>query len=214
MFQKLKRLFLKKHQDSKPSTTQTHADTPTQEVITPVSKHPITTDIMTWLDKHNWNYDHREPKEGKIHHIIMGFSDHEHEWTCVFRINEGNQLVTVLGILDDNMPISHYTALLMELAKVNMNVSFGSIEFDPNDGEIHAKIAFDAEFGMLTDKALGNYMQALSGLTEVARGIVKMVLMDDEPSQFAGDYIEMGDEVSAVIDDEKRTFFLATHTSQ
>ena len=176
--------------------------------------YPITSQIMTWLDKQDWKYDHRTPSDGETHHIVMGFSDRENDWTCVFRINESNQLVTVFGILENSVPVSHYTAMLMELAKLNVNVGFGSIEFDPADGEVRAKVAFDVEFNALTDKSLGCYLQAVAGLTEVARNIMHIVLADDEPSQFAGDYIDVGDEVRAVVDDEKRTFFLPTRTAQ
>lgn len=221
MFKKIKSLFAKPQTDNQttnqPADTGTPAVSPkdeTKALNVASGTHPITTQIMTWLDKQDWKYDHRTPSEGETHHIIMGFTDRENDWTCVFRINEENQLVTIFGILENSVPVSHYTAILMELAKVNLNVSFGGIEFDPTDGEVRAKVAFDVEFNALTDKSLGCYLQAVAGLTEVARGIMHIVMMDDEPSQFAGDYIDVGDEVRAVVDDEKRTFFLPTHTAQ
>lgn len=219
MFKKIKSLFGKTQPSQTtnvPSERTIATEKPKEEVklANAVDTHPITCQIMTWLDKQDWKYEHRTPSEGRTHHIIMGFTDREHDWTCVFRINEENQLVTVFGILDNGIPVSHYTAMLMELAKVNMNISFGGIEFDPLDGEVRAKVSFDVEFNVLSDKALGCYLQAVAGLTEIARGIMMLVLVDDEPSQFAGDYIDMDDEVRAVIDDEKRTFFLPTHTAQ
>lgn len=220
MFEKIKRLFKKGNADSdvEADTAQTmtvNDDTPQQPVNPSSPHHPITSDIMAWLDTQNWRYDHRLPEdEGRMHHLIMGFSDHEHDWTCVFRINEENQLVMVFGILEESVPVSHYTAMLMELAKVNMNISFGHIEFDPMDGEVRVKIAFDVEFNVLNDKSLGCYLQAVAGLVEVARGITMLVLSDDKPSQFAGDYIDMGDEIKAVVGDERRVFFLPTHTPQ
>ncbi|UYZ71141.1 hypothetical protein LP090_11775 [Moraxella bovis] len=224
MFKKIKSLFKKSNPDTgaekpidKAKNTPKTAK-PKQILTAPTAKptsHPITCDIMAWLDKQDWKYDHRPPDDGgHTHHLIMGFTDRENDWTCVFRINEDNQLVSAFGILDDSVPVSHYTAMLMEIAKMNMNVSFGGIEFDPTDGEVRAKIAFDVEFNPLTDKSLGCYLQALAGLTEVARGVMTLVLADDEPSQFAGDYVDVGDEIKAVVDDEKRTFFLPTHTAQ
>lgn len=221
MFKKIKSLFAKPQTDNQATNQPTDTGTPavspkdeTKALNVASGTYPITTQIMTWLDKQDWKYDHRTPSEGETHHIIMGFTDRENDWTCVFRINEENQLVTIFGILENSVPVSHYTAILMELAKVNLNVSFGGIEFDPTDGEVRAKVAFDVEFNALTDKSLGCYLQAVAGLTEVARGIMHIVMMDDEPSQFAGDYIDVGDEVRAVVDDEKRTFFLPTHTAQ
>ncbi len=221
MFEKLKSFFKKGNTDSAVQTdaagdtTPIKNDTTEQPTKAHLTNHPITSDIMAWLDKQNWHYEHRLPDdEGRTHHLIMGFSDQEHDWTCVFRINEENQLVVVFGVLDESVPVSHYTAMLMELSKVNMSISFGHIEFDPMDGEVRVKIAFDVEFNVLSDKSLGCYLQAVAGLTEVARGIMTLVLSDDKPSQFAGDYIDMGDEIKAVVDDEKRVFFLPTHTPQ
>lgn len=220
MFKKIKSLFAKSADVPSSVDKQKEAGeaVPKQEAVptqpNSTSAHPITSEIMAWLDKQEWKYDHRTPSDGETHHIVMGFSDRENDWTCVFRINESNQLVTVFGILENSVPVSHYTAMLMELSKMNMNIGFGSIEFDPTDGEVRAKVAFDVEFNALTDKSLGCYLQAVAGLTEVARSIMHVVMMDDEPSQFAGDYIDLGDEVKAVIDDEKRIFFLPTQIPQ
>lgn len=216
MFKKLKSLFSK----SKPTAT---TDEPVAKQAQDFEKllkkspksHPITTQIMAWLDKQDWRYEHRPPSDdGQTHHLMLGFTDRENDWTCVFRINEDNQLVSIFGVLEDRVPVSHYTAILMEFAKVNLSISFGGIEFDPTDGEIRTKVAFDTEFGVLTDKSLGCYLQAVAGLTEVARSIMQAVMADDEPSQFAGDYVDLGDEVKTVINDEKQVFYLPTHTTQ
>lgn len=220
MFKKIKSLFKKSNPNTgtdKPTDTPKTAK-PKQILTVPTTKltsRPITRDIMAWLDKQDWKYNHRPPDDGgHTHHLIMGFTDRENNWTCVFRINEDNQLVSVFGILDDGVPVSHYTAMLMEIAKINMNISFGGIELDPADGEVRAKIAFDAEFTPLTDQLLACYLQVLAGLTKVAQGIMMLVLADDEPSQFAGDYMDTDDEIKTVVNNEKRMFFLPTHTAQ
>lgn len=220
MFKKIKSLFKKSNPNTgtdKPTDTPKTAK-PKQILTVPTTKltsRPITRYIMAWLDKQDWKYNHRPPDDGgHTHHLIMGFTDRENDWTCVFRINEDNQLVSVFGILDDGVPVSHYTAMLMEIAKINMNISFGGIELDPADGEVRAKIAFDAEFTPLTDQLLACYLQVLAGLTKVAQGIMMLVLVDDEPSQFAGDYVDTDDEIKTVVNNEKRTFFLPTHTAQ
>lgn len=224
MFKKIKSLFKKSNPNTgaeKPTDKATDTPKtakPKQILTVPTTKltsRPITRDIMTWLDKQDWKYNHRPPDDGgHTHHLIMGFTDRENDWTCVFRINEDNQLVSVFGILDDGVPVSYYTAMLMEIAKINMNISFGGIELDPADGEVRAKIAFDAEFTPLTDQLLACYLQVLAGLTKVAQGIMMLVLADDEPSQFAGDYMDTDDEIKTVVNNEKRTFFLPTHTAQ
>lgn len=206
MFKKIKSLWLKL---KTPTAINKNTKNPSDK------NHPVTTQIMAWLDGQNWKYDHRPPTDdSQTHHLVLGFTDNENDWTCVFRINENNQLVVMFGVLDDSVPASHHTAMLMEIVKTNLNINFGGIEFDPTDGEVRTKVAFDAEFVALSDKALGCYLQAVAGLTQIARDIIKTVLADDEPSQRISDYVEISDEIKAVVDDEKRTFFLPTHTAQ
>lgn len=173
--------------------------------------YPITTRIMTWLDAQGWTYEHRTPtSDSRIHHLMLGFADAGQEWTCVFRINESNQLVSLFGILDEALPVSHYTSALMAMAKANLSVGYGSVELDPTDGEVRAKVAFDGEFTKISDHALACYVQAIAGLTELARSVVGAVMADDEPSQYAGDYLF--DEETVVQD--RQTFYLPTHTPQ
>lgn len=176
-----------------------------------VHLHPITTRIMTWLDDQAWTYEHKPPiGETRIHHLMLGFVDTGQEWTCVFRINESNQLVSVFGVLEDMVPVSHYVSALMAIAKANLAISHGSIELDPSDGEVRAKMAFDGEFTKISDHALACHLQAVAGLTELARSVVMMVMADDEPSQYVGDYLF--DKESTPQD--PYTFYLPTHTPQ
>ena len=78
MFKKLKSLF------SKSKATNNNADDSTsvakqakdfEKLLKKTQKdHPITTQIMTWLDKQEWKYDHRFPNDdGHTHHLILGF---------------------------------------------------------------------------------------------------------------------------------------------
>lgn len=203
----LKRADAKHSNKNAQSITEHRSDT----------KQPITDHITRYLERHGWQYEARS-NDGtitpQVHHLIVLFSDTKYQWSCVFRINETSQLVSIFGILPEVVPDSHFAMMLMAIAKANLSLSFGSIELDPTDGEVRAKIAFDAEFTPLTDQLLACYLQVLAGLTKVAQGIMMLVLADDEPSQFAGDYMDTDDEIKTVVNNEKRTFFLPTHTAQ
>ena len=218
ILKKLKHLFSKSNTaDSTNHDTSITKKTKDFEMSSqkPNKSHPITTQITTWLDKQAWKYEHRPLEDGEqMHHVILGFTDRENDWTCVFRINEDTQLVTIFGVLEGGVPISHYTAVLMELAKVNISIAVGGIEFDPADGEVRVKFSVDTEFSQLSDKTLSCYLHIVAGLTEVARNVVQTVLLDDEPSQFARDYVDLGDEIKTVIDDEKWVFYLPTQIAQ
>lgn len=178
--------------------------------------YPITKRIKTWLDGHDWKYDHRFPDDDDdgVHHLIMGFSDAENEWTCVFKIHERTQLVTVFGILEDAVPMTHYAPVLVALSRINTRVIFGSVNLDASDGEVRAKVSFDAEFGVVDERSLGCYMQAVAGLTDIMRQAVKDALEEREPSQMVSNYLQVDDEIRTVIDDEKQTFFVPTQTAQ
>lgn len=173
-------------------------------------QYPITLRIMDWLTSHGWKYEHR-PYEGddsvRVHHIVLGFADHEHEWTCIFRINEINRLVTIFGALDEPVPSSHFAPLIMAMMGANRNISFGNIELDMSDGEVRAKVGFDAEFTSLSDHALSCHMQAVASLVELCRGLVQAVLADDAPSQLLTDYLPIDDSGS-------EQFYLPTHLAQ
>lgn len=171
--------------------------------------------ITAWFDKQGWKYEHRPPAHDRaVHHLILGFADKGHEWTCVFRIQEENQLVTMFGILEDTLPVTHYMAILMAFAKTNLNISYGNLELDPTDGEVRVKLAFDGEFTKVDETSLGCYMQAVAGMTELARNIIGEVMAEDSPSQFAGDYLDVSDEITAKVGDDKQAFFVPTRTQQ
>lgn len=211
VFKKLKKLLKSKSTEPQP------ADTPQENpVAQPSQSATLIEAILAWLDKQEWKYEHRPPTDDStsVHHIILGFVDQEHEWTCVFRVQENNQLVTIFGVLEETLPVTHYTAALMAFAKNNMNISYGSLELDPSDGEVRTKLAFDGEFTCIDDKSLGCYLQAVAAMTELARNIISGVMADDSPSQFAGDYLEVSDEITAKVGDTKQTFFVPTQIQQ
>ncbi|OOR92801.1 hypothetical protein B0181_01315 [Moraxella caviae] len=177
--------------------------------------HPITTLISLWLDEQQFKYEHRKPNRSQnqalasVHHLIMRFSDDAIDWTCVFRINEYNQLVSLFGVLPDTVPQSHFAPMLVQIAKANLNIGFGSIELDPNDGEVRAKLSFDAEFTTINERSLFTYLQGLAGLTELAQKLYDDVLGDDDISSDVRQYLP--DEVD---DEPSSDYFTPTERAQ
>lgn len=191
------------------------SDTPTKpEPSEDAHRHAVSTRIMAWLDKQGWKYEHRTPEEDaemRTHHMILSFTDNQSDWTCVFRVNENNQLVAIFGVLTETVPPSHYASILMKIARANLNIAFGSIELDPFDGEVRVKISIDAEFSTLSDKALGCYLQGVAGLTEIAQRLFVDAMAESEPSPIIHDYLNDYNDLPQGSDSG---FFTPTHTAQ
>lgn len=164
--------------------------------------HLITTRIMAWIDSHGWQYRHKTLESDKdIHRLVLGFAEQDGHWLCVFRINERSQIVSILGLLEKDVPSDHHQAMMMAVAKTNLEIQYGSIEFDPIQGELGAKLAFDTEFSQLSDRALLSYLQVMAGLVELTKELFDKVLCAD-------------DDKEVQMDDDKKRFFLPTNTYQ
>ncbi len=221
ILKKLRQLIKSKSQKSTPQTTE--------PVIVPEAVsdndseddylHPITSRIMQWLDKHQWKYEHQKPKADKrVHHLVLGFAMHENDrddWLCVIRVNESNQLITMFGISEDSVPEKYYAPVLVAIAKANINIGYGNLELDIDDGEFRAKISLDAEFTKLTDKSLECYIQAVSNLMSVIDDINKTIKQDDLPISFNA-LIEQNKKRNQnnQDDDEEDGFFMPTRQAQ
>lgn len=149
---------------------------------------PITNHLIEWVKLHDWNFTHHEPETDdklRTHHIVIGFSgadDDDFAWNCVIRIAEKNQLVTMYGVLLDEVPETHHLNLLVAFNQINQSIHFGSVDFDLQTGNMRAKLSFDAEFTHLSMMMLNNYMQALVGLTEIAHRAIHHI-HTTKPSQ-------------------------------
>ncbi|MFC0820717.1 hypothetical protein [Moraxella marmotae] len=181
-----------------PQATQTQP--PTVPTATPrnhlAGKLPITERLMAFLTAEQFLYEHRtsdDPSESQIQHLIVPFTDEVHEWTCVFRINEHYQLLSIFGVLPQTVPHSHFAMALMAIAAANLNIIFGSIELDPTDGEMRAKVGLDVEFSHLDDRAITCYLQAVISLTEIAQKIFDDIISENKPSLVALDYLHYGE---------------------
>ena len=88
------------------------------------------------------------------------------------------------------------------------------LELDPYDGELRAKVSFDGEFTSISDRALSCYVQAVSGLIDIAYDIIKNTKQNTMFSNNVNDYLEATDEVDVVVDDKHQKFFVATTAKQ
>lgn len=144
---------------------------------------PITNHLEAWLTKCNWHYKRHDAEHddtSRTHHLSFTFGDDGYDWNCVLRISEKNQLVTFYGLLLVEVPASHYLNLMSQFADINTHTSFGSIEFDLRTGDIRVKLAIDAEFTELSERALGTYMQGMAGLVDLAHQVYRQA-MDETP---------------------------------
>lgn len=140
-------------------------------------RQPITNRLIQWLENKQWQYQHRPPAgDIRVHHLIVGFTDSEADWTCVLRIHESTQLICMFGIVEEVIPQSQYVPVLMAIAKANTAIGFGGVELDLEDGELRVKLSVDAEFTAISDDALNHYLNVLANLTYIAKDIAQKAL--------------------------------------
>lgn len=154
----------------------------------PESLQPITDTLMAYLDKRQCHYQHKTTGTN-THHLIVPFEDQDEAWYCVFRVNEKSQLVCIFGILSQTVAQDYFASILAAFTKENINIPFGQLSIDPKDGEIHAKIAFDAEFTPLSNDLLDCHIYGLKTLVELAQNIYQNIIQEPEPSLLVLDYI-------------------------
>lgn len=208
---------------SKPVTDTNNQPQSEAKLDSQALPHPVTDTLKAWVTAQGWQYEHKavDIADTQIHHLILSFVDRSSEWTCVFRINEKTQLVSIYGILADTVPPSHYASMLMAMSLANLNIPFGNLELDPHDGEVRSKVALDAEYTPLTHDALMCHLQGVAGMSELAAKLYADVMSEDAPSPVVLDYlpdtndlaVHPDDDAPAMhdeVDGEKRKFFLAT----
>ncbi len=146
----------------------------------------ISRRIEQWIIDKEWKYDHHLPDDNddmRTHHFVIGFKDEEFAWTCVFRIHEKNQLITLQGILPDTIEPPYFLPVMAIFTATNYNLSIGNMELDLTTGTARTKIGIDAEFGKLSDYALNCYLQGIASLTEKAHTLITTALQDPNPNQ-------------------------------
>ncbi len=222
LFHKLKKA-LTGNDDHQPSNdTSDSAQSPSDKLNARADDHlqPITNHIIEWVKLNDWHFTHHQPDADdkfRTHHIIIGFSGAEEDdfaWNCVIRVVEKNQLVTMYGVLLGEIDEAYHLNVLIAFNQINYSISFGSVEFDLQTGNVRAKLSFDAEFSHLTTLMLGNYMQALIGLTEMAHRTLQNIHHTQPSQNFQQLLTEYGYHD---LDDDLKddgTYYMPTHLAQ
>ena len=140
---------------------------------------PISHTIRHWLDGRDWHYHYtpaEEDDELRTHHFVVGFKHESLYWHCIFRIRENNQLVSMIGVLQDPVPASHLLNVLYRLAEANLSRGFGNFELDVQTGEARVSMHFDGEFTLLSQRMLDTYMHGMANLVELLYDIISQEL--------------------------------------
>lgn len=178
--------------------------------------NPVSQRVIAWLDERQWHYQHYEPAhddELRCHHFVVGFKNDSYQWNCIIRIFEKNQLVSLVAIINSDLPAKYHVALMTALNQINTGLNIGSLDFNPKTGDIRARLGFDAEFSILSYRLLDSYLQGVSGLIDRAYDTIGFVLADDAPSN---DPLTLWQEEESEPDHEDTPddYFLVNHTLQ
>lgn len=63
---------------------------------------------------------------------------------------------------------------------VSYALGFGSIDFNVKTGGLHTKVSFDAEFTVLSDKALSSYFKACASITAKTHELITDAINDPD----------------------------------
>lgn len=195
-------------------------DTEAFDIDSTTHQYPITKRFIDWINKNDWHFVHHTPDvldKLACHHIVIGFASGDDggvDWNCIVRISEKNQLVTMHGILTDELDKAYFLDALAMFANANAVTNFGEIGLDLRTGSVRVKLSFDAEFTQLSWLMLESYMQALATLVETAYKIIQTVSVNPTPSQtldalLATYQIDLTDTT-----EEDKPYYAPTHTYQ
>lgn len=145
----------------------------------------VSEQIKAWLDSENWVYEHHTPDDDDemiTHYFSLGFSGlakgSNFQWGCIIRVQEKTQLVTLYGLPKISIPPDHRSLISTMAGVVSYAIGFGSIDFNIKTGGLHAKVSFDAEFTVLSNRALSSYFTACASITAKAHELITNTIDD------------------------------------
>lgn len=147
---------------------------------------PISQRVEQWLDGKRWSYEHILPLENdplRTHVFLAGFQDGNFRWTLSLLVHEKNQVVSFQGRIDETINSKYFVTVMAIFGAMNMELSVGNFQFDPNTGELSVKVGLDAEYCLLGEAAFNCYFQNLADLTEKAWEVLTLITQDPNPSQ-------------------------------
>ncbi len=176
---------------------------------------PVSYRIKEWLDGKSWHYMHEKPDDDddNEHFFVMGFGGNDFSWHCVIRVQEGNKLVSMQGIIHEDIAPDYFASIMAEFSRINANISIGNVNLEPRTTTIYTKVGFDAEFTLMTERMLDSFMHMLFGLTQKANDVIQNMLENPNPNPNIAHILKEhqanlkkqqeqdGDEVFFLIDD-------------
>lgn len=229
---KLKRLLAKKdtssaqatqdrqkHQRTKQPTTSAPSSAPQDSTPKAGTEHlsPISTRIKAWLDDKAWRYQHHTPEsddELYTHHFVMGFKHDHIDWNCAILVHERNQLISLQGVLLEEIDPRYYLTLMTALMELNQSLILGNLSLDINVGALQARIGFDGEFSLLTDRALDCHLQVLGSLMERASLLLDELTVLEPTLHTLDDMIKQRSTTSDETGETEDGYFVASNQRQ
>lgn len=173
---------------------------------------PIINRLKEYLNNKQWHYTYYSPRKNdsqQSHHLSLRMRNKQIDCGYLFRVQEGNNLLAVYGILPFLIPESHQSAAMLLITQINYDMLIGNLEMDISDGEIRYKNAIDVEAVGLDDHIIEHLLQTVIAMTTVSYELFSDLMNTPEPSE------NMSTLLSELRQQEDaRTFFLPTQYVQ
>ena len=206
------------HTDHKDNAIKASTDSITHTVHnvldgkTAAIQTPIIDYLKQYFHKHQWHYTHYRPRANdsqQLHHLSLRIRNKKINYGYLFRVQEGNSLLAVYGILPFLIPESHKSAAMLLITQINYDMLIGNLEMDIADGEIRYKNALDIEAVGMRDDIIEHLLQSVIAMTTVAHEIFSDLVNTQNPST----------DISILLNElrqqaDARTFFLPTQKMQ
>ncbi|WP_201527283.1 hypothetical protein [Psychrobacter frigidicola] len=173
---------------------------------------PIVNYLKEYLQDKQWHYTYYRPKSSdsqQSHHLSLRMKNKQIDCGYLFRVQEGNSLLAVYGILPFLIPESHQSAAMLLITQVNYDMLIGNLEMDVNDGEIRYKNAIDVDAVGIDEYIIEYLLQSVIAMTTVAYEIFSDLMNTPNPAE---DMPTLLGELRQQAD--ARTFFLPTQFVQ
>ncbi|WP_201616264.1 YbjN domain-containing protein [Psychrobacter urativorans] len=173
---------------------------------------PIVNYLKEYLQDKQWHYTYYRPKSSdsqQSHHLSLRMKNKQIDCGYLFRVQEGNSLLAVYGILPFLIPESHQSAAMLLITQVNYDMLIGNLEMDVNDGEIRYKNAIDVDAVGIDEYIIEHLLQSVIAMTTVAYEVFSDLINTQDPTE---DMPTLLGELRQQAD--ARTFFLPTQFVQ
>lgn len=200
--------------DGNRSQNDSHNVESDSDIKTESEQHgtPIVDFLKQYFNEKQWHYTHYQPKTNngqQSHHLSLRVRHRQLNCGYLFRVQEGNKLLAVYGILPFLIPESHQSAAMLLITQLNYDMLIGNLEMDVNDGEIRYKNAIDIEAVGINDKIIDHLLQSVIAMTTVANELFGHLVNNQDPEEDLQTLL-----MTLRQDVDSRTFFLPTQFVQ